>query len=615
MQGKGVHLPPPGYLEGAQALCRRYGTLFCVDEVQTGFGRTGKLFAFEHWGLEPDLVPIAKSLSGGYVPVGALLMSTRRARGACSTRWSTPFSHGSTFAPNELAMAAGLATLHELDEQDLVERTARLGARLLELTLPLVERYDVVRDVRGLGLMWAIEFGEPAVRAALVPAGRPLQHGLFAQLVVVPLFTRAPDPEPGRRPRDPVIKGLPPLDAHRGRPRLVRRRARRRRSQGRSGCRARSRASRSPLPASGNGLARPAGTLGCILAIAVHLRFGAAILALVAAAVGVVVAVVAAPLGARADRRDRGSSGAAAFPPRRQRRRRSPAAASRPRTAPPSRAPPPGRSCLGREAGTRALGARGSSPARPRSLLRVSVLGEAGDGAAGLKVTARIRRCRAGGAAGVRAGAATRRSSRYPAHARLLTVSLDGVPLPLRPAGAPPGAPRRHRAIVDRAATTWRRLKSLVWRERLAGSPTAVIHSVFRAVAPDRLSYAIEGGSSAVIIGGTRWDRQSRRHRGSDRRRTRRVSQPSPFWAEADDAHIVGTTAVGGRKAWLVSFFDPTTPAWFTATIDEHNYRTLRLHDDRGLPLHARRLRAVQRPLASDRRLTGSRSRIAAPVG
>src|SRR4051812_1556293 len=75
VQGKGVNLPPAGYLEGAQTLCREYGTLFCVDEVQTGFARTGKLFAFEHCGLEPDLVPVAKSLSGGYVPVGALLMS------------------------------------------------------------------------------------------------------------------------------------------------------------------------------------------------------------------------------------------------------------------------------------------------------------------------------------------------------------------------------------------------------------------------------------------------------------------------------------------------------------------------------------------------------------
>src|SRR6185295_11286891 len=76
VQGKGVNIPPPGYLEGAQELCRRYGTLFCVDEVQTGFGRTGRMLALEHWGLEPDLITVAKSLSGGYVPVGALLMSS-----------------------------------------------------------------------------------------------------------------------------------------------------------------------------------------------------------------------------------------------------------------------------------------------------------------------------------------------------------------------------------------------------------------------------------------------------------------------------------------------------------------------------------------------------------
>src|SRR5881275_1420755 len=160
VQGKGCTLPPPGYLEGAQALCRRYGTLFAVDEVQTGFGRTGKLFAFEHWGLEPDLVPIAKSLSGGYVPVGALLLS-RAVHEAVFDSMEHAVSHGSTFAPNELAMAAGLATLHELESEQLVERTAAQGERLLELTRPFVEEFDVVAGVRGLGLMWAMEFAEP----------------------------------------------------------------------------------------------------------------------------------------------------------------------------------------------------------------------------------------------------------------------------------------------------------------------------------------------------------------------------------------------------------------------------------------------------------------------
>src|ERR687883_1116274 len=130
VQGKGVHLPPAGYLERAQELCRRYGTLFCVDEVQTGFGRTGAMFAFEHWGLEPDLVTVAKSLSGGYVPVGGLLMSQRVYDGVFDSLEHS-VSHGSTFAPNDLAMAAGLATLQELERERLGERSARPRGELL----------------------------------------------------------------------------------------------------------------------------------------------------------------------------------------------------------------------------------------------------------------------------------------------------------------------------------------------------------------------------------------------------------------------------------------------------------------------------------------------------
>ena len=185
VQGKGVNLPPAGYLEGAQELCRRYGTLFCVDEVMTGFGRTGRMFAHEHWNLEPDLVTVARSLSGGYVPVGALLMA-RAVHESVFDSMPHAMSHGSTFAPNELAMVAGLAMLHELDDQRLVERSARLGDRLLDLTRPLVDELDVVKDVRGLGLLWAIEFeGDSRMYRLLDRA----QRGLFAQLVVVPLFT------------------------------------------------------------------------------------------------------------------------------------------------------------------------------------------------------------------------------------------------------------------------------------------------------------------------------------------------------------------------------------------------------------------------------------------
>ncbi len=210
IQGKGVNLPPPGYLEGAQELCRRYGTLFCVDEVQTGFGRTGKLFAFEHWGLEPDLVPVAKSLSGGYVPVGALLMS-RAVHEAVFDSMENAVAHGSTFAPNELAMAAGLATLHELDDERLVERSARLGERLLELTRPLVEELEVVREVRGLGLMWAIEFGEPRAGRMSWRMIERMQPGLFAQLVVGPLFSEHRILTQVAGHRLAVVKVLPPL--------------------------------------------------------------------------------------------------------------------------------------------------------------------------------------------------------------------------------------------------------------------------------------------------------------------------------------------------------------------------------------------------------------------
>jgi ornithine--oxo-acid transaminase len=210
VQGKGVNLPPAGYLEGAQGLCRRYGTLFAVDEVQTGFGRTGKLFAFEHWGLEPDLVPVAKSLSGGYVPVGALLMAERVYDGVFDSLEHS-VSHGSTFAPNDLAMAAGLATLRALDEAKLVDKSARLGELLLERTRALVERHEVVREVRGLGLMWAMEFGEPAAGSRAWRLMERMQTGLFAQLVVVPLFTRHRILSQVAGHDLPVLKGLPPL--------------------------------------------------------------------------------------------------------------------------------------------------------------------------------------------------------------------------------------------------------------------------------------------------------------------------------------------------------------------------------------------------------------------
>ena len=178
------------------------------------------------------LGPRARPRAGREVALGRLRAGRRAADvdARCTRRvfdsMENAFSHGSTFAPNELAMAAGLATLHELDEQGLVERSARLGARLLELTRPLVERHDVVREVRGLGLMWAIEFAEPPRRAA---ARTGCSSGCSRALRAArrrAALPRPPDPDPGRRPRHAGDQGAAAARRHRRGHRVVRRVAR-----------------------------------------------------------------------------------------------------------------------------------------------------------------------------------------------------------------------------------------------------------------------------------------------------------------------------------------------------------------------------------------------------
>ena len=192
VQGKTVRLPAPDYLPRAQELCRRHGTLLILDEVMTGLGRTGRFLALEHWGLQPDIVTLAKALSGGYVPIGAVL-TTRRVHERVFDSMERAVVHSSTFASNDLAAAAGIATLSALDDDRLVERAARMGDLLLELTRPLSERHEIVKDVRGLGLMWAIELQPPRRGLTnrrvwqLVERGQP---GLWAQLLTVPLFAK-----------------------------------------------------------------------------------------------------------------------------------------------------------------------------------------------------------------------------------------------------------------------------------------------------------------------------------------------------------------------------------------------------------------------------------------
>jgi ornithine--oxo-acid transaminase len=212
VQGKGVNLPPDGYLAGAQRLCREAGALFVCDEVQTGLGRTGRFLAGEHWDLEPDLICLSKALSGGLVPIGAVLVS-RAAFDRVFDGMERAVRHGSTFGGNDLAAAAALATLRVLDEEGLIERAQRMGELLLELTRPLIDRYEVVTDVRGLGLMWAIELGPPAgaVARRLWESVERRQPGLFSQLVTVPLFHKHRIFCQVAGHRMNVIKALPPL--------------------------------------------------------------------------------------------------------------------------------------------------------------------------------------------------------------------------------------------------------------------------------------------------------------------------------------------------------------------------------------------------------------------
>ena len=189
IQGKGVNLPSDEFLPGALALCRKYGTLFIADEIQTGIGRTGKFLAVEHWNVEPDMVLLAKALSGGHVPVGALL-TRKNIFDRIFNQMDRAVVHGSTFGKNDLAMAAGIATLEVIKADNLIEKAARRGAELQMALTRLVPGYELLKEVRGKGLMLGVEFGPPKslrLRASwnvLETANK----GLFCQLITVPLF-------------------------------------------------------------------------------------------------------------------------------------------------------------------------------------------------------------------------------------------------------------------------------------------------------------------------------------------------------------------------------------------------------------------------------------------
>jgi ornithine--oxo-acid transaminase len=185
----GVRIPTSEYLTGAQILCRRYGTLFVLDEVQTGLYRTGPFLAAHHFGVAPDIIILAKALSGGLIPVSAVLM-TDAVYASTYSSFKRSIVHTSTYGENALAMRAGLATLAVLDDEGLGGRAASLGDRLRQMLVERLAGYEMVSAIRGLGMLSAIEFRPPRRLRLKIPftAFARIHPAMFGQVLVMRLF-------------------------------------------------------------------------------------------------------------------------------------------------------------------------------------------------------------------------------------------------------------------------------------------------------------------------------------------------------------------------------------------------------------------------------------------
>ena len=189
--GSGNHpAAPRRYLAGVQKLCRQYGALFVLDEVQTGLGRTGTFLAAQRYGLQPDMIVLAKALSGGLVPCGAVLMTDSIYRSVFHSL-RRAFIHTSTFSENSLAMRAAIATVKVLDREMLAQRSESMGRALREGLHKALAPYEMVKEVRGEGLLCGIEFQPPRRPAIRISFGacRAIHPALFGQMLVMRLFT------------------------------------------------------------------------------------------------------------------------------------------------------------------------------------------------------------------------------------------------------------------------------------------------------------------------------------------------------------------------------------------------------------------------------------------
>jgi acetylornithine/succinyldiaminopimelate/putrescine aminotransferase len=214
IQGKGVNMASEDFWQEAQSLCRRHKALMILDEVQAGMGRSGTFFCHEQFGITPDIITVSKALSGGYVPVGAMLC-TETVSDSVFSSMDRAVVHSSTFSTNQLAMVAGLATLQAFEDEDILDRVRRTGKAFTKALDPLVEKYEFLHEVRGMGLMIGLVFGEPTTpalrrRFRMIEA---LRSALFSQMIVLPLFHRHRILTQVAADNMNVIKLLPPLIA------------------------------------------------------------------------------------------------------------------------------------------------------------------------------------------------------------------------------------------------------------------------------------------------------------------------------------------------------------------------------------------------------------------
>jgi ornithine--oxo-acid transaminase len=212
IQGKGVNIPADDYLPEARRLCAQHGTLFIADEIQTGLGRTGAMWACDHWGVVPDILVCAKALSGGLTPVSAVLMS-RRIHARTFDGMARCSKIQNTFSMNDLGMVAGLAALHVLRHERLVERAARIGQHLITRLREALAGMEMVREVRGRGLMVGVEFARPASFGLRLSwdAVHRVDPNLFCQSVILPLMSEHRILAQVAGHRLDVIKLIPPL--------------------------------------------------------------------------------------------------------------------------------------------------------------------------------------------------------------------------------------------------------------------------------------------------------------------------------------------------------------------------------------------------------------------